>query len=240
MKKKLLSFTLFFLMANQLFAGGAICPLGYPRSGNNWLNFCLHKMLSSPDKRGVIRPNPNLKFFAHNPYETGIDKLEKSQNYLIVILRNYRESMMRNNMNLENLVKNQLIFENKVFLGQEPEFEKRIYSYPAVLKCYDEWDPSKRLLIYYEDLMEYPEATLKAVIRFLGKDEALVDNFMKNYLLYRKESLENYADTQSISKGLLYHTSLMSQEAISHFDNFMKTNYPDYWEKYLSRYEYQP
>ncbi len=239
MKKQMIWFLSLVFSGAMLFSSsGNIYLLGYPRSGNHWFGFCVEAILNAPNAQGYVNPESKLQPWGHRPLTMQLDKVDKSQNYLIVILRNYRECMMRQLDNDEEKVTEALEQEYIFFLN--PVLVRNVMepiSYPYVLKWYDEWDASKRFLVYYEDLMNDPETVLKEIIRFLGKDEFLVDRFMAKFEELKAFSYRSYCNPQSRTVGLNYHTSLMTPENIVFCDNFMKSHYPDYWYKYLSQYE---
>ncbi len=239
MKKSFLIFIfLFSIGLSSLSANGYICVLGYPESGGFWLDISLNDMLSTLDQRGVIRSDPHLKRLSYSAVQLGLEKLDKSQNYLIVIVRNYRECMMLRYLENPEMSLDVLKREYQVLSESAADLTVGA-NYAANLKWYDEWDEGKRFLVYYEDLIQYPEATFKALIRLLGKDETLVDQFMDHFIEKRKLAFGDPRELELLNKGLLYHTSLMPKEKILAVDEFMKTKYPAYWEKYLCRYEYQ-
>lgn len=213
--------------------------LSYPRSGNQWLNLCLDAILSAPDTSGRVEVAPNLKLLNNYYSVTNLDQVDKSRNFLVVIVRNYRECMMRQCRNNEMKVAAQLDIEYNSFCKQIFSSEGQLspINYSRILKWYDEWNPDKRFLIYYEDLMNRPEEILTGLIAFLGKDTYKVSRFMAEYEGLKAYSLKAYLNPQSIHFGVDFHASLMSAEKIAFCDNFMKTKYPDYWEKYLSRYQ---
>ncbi len=233
---------LFFFCIDTAFSvEGKIHLMGYPRSGNHWVRFCLENLLSSAD---ALNQEPRrYTYWGHNPSRLQLDRADQEKDYLIVIVRNYRECMMRHHNNRDDRMLDFLNFEDSYFkqLGQaEQLFESRKSGYILTLKCYEKWNPATRFLVYYEDLINDPETTLKSLMRFLGQDEALVDDFMADFEAKRDESYDRYRNPQSRYSNLLYHTSLMAEEVILGCDEFMRTKYPDYWEKYLSRFAYQP
>lgn len=217
---------------------GHIYLLGYPRSGNHWVSFCLHDLLSSVDTFKTEAGDYKISR-GHNPVRLNLGTVDQKKNYLILVLRNYRECMMRHHSNKDSRMLEFMRFEDSFFRQTRELFEVRRNNYAITLKCYDQWNPDTRFVVYYEDLMLEPEKTLKGLMKFLGQDESLVDAFMENFEEKQNISYDKYLDPQSRFSNIFHHTSLMSEEVVFQSDEFMKSHYPEYWEKYLSRFEYK-
>ena len=229
--------------------------LGYPRSGTHWIRLCLKKLLSdaAQNKNSSTPPSANFFdylgleyqagdhhiYFGHNPVRLGLDKVDQTKNYLILIIRNYRECIMRHHADKDYQVLTYLRLEDDVFSFMDINPLTPSPNYIANVKYYDEWNPKNRFLIYYEDLILEPEKTLKGLMKFLDQDETLVDTFMAHYKEMQNISYSKYKNTQSYLGGINHHTSLMSKEIIFQCDEFVKNRYPQYWDKYLSRFEWQ-
>ncbi len=71
--------------------------------------------------------------------------LKKNQKKLIMLVRNYKESIIRNKIWLKDNLHNSgnYLFQNFDLLLLNPQ-------------TYYEWDSDKKLLIYYEDLVSNP------------------------------------------------------------------------------------
>ena len=228
----------FFCIDTAFSVEGKIHLMGYPRSGNHWIRFCLENLLSSAD--ALNQESSRYTYWGHNPRRLRLYRADQEKDYLIVIVRNYRECMMRHHNNRDDRMLDFMRFEDSNLNRMEQLFEANRNGYILTLKCYEAWNPKNRFMVYYEDLINDPETNLKSLMRFLGQDEALVDAFMIDFEAKRDESYKRYINPQSRYSNLIYHTSLMREENILECDEFMRTKYPDYWEKYLSRFAYQP
>lgn len=119
----------FFSISSAFGDNTNVYVLGYPRSGTHWIRCCLKKILSDVDKNRVALPSDNffdylgLKYqagqhlihFGHSPIVLGLDEVDQTQNYLIVIVRNYRECIMRHHGNQDYKVLEYLRMEQTIF-----------------------------------------------------------------------------------------------------------------------------
>src|SRR5690606_19640465 len=85
--------------------------------------------------------------------------------------RNYRDIFIRRTYEKET---------DEHFL-QKTYYEEGYDKYMSVLKAYDNWDHDKRLLVYFEDLMEDPEMEIERIFKFLEIDTKEADEFWDNY-----------------------------------------------------------
>jgi len=222
--------------------------LSYPRSGNTWLRFCLEYLTHRPTLTYYknpenIRPlslpigmsiplgtdlNLDPIWKVHN--ETRIKKLgaNTGQDLLILLVRNYKESLLRNLRSWSSVVAN-------IKSGHCDYFNN--------LRIYDKWDPDKRILLYYEDLIEDPRAVLEKLLFFLQESQERLDSFFASYDSLRETSLlfyqEHAGKTSSKGEDLHYHSRVITLEAKKRLDLLITTSYPDLWEKYLLRYAEQ-
>ncbi len=216
-----------------------------PHSGTN-LTYCYLQALTH---KPVYRLNFDLTYFETNPLETFIDfskkKLFKSHhgefislfnqkgNKLLFILRDYKEVMARNyGRDFISKVKSNNFFHQSKFS-----------LYIDNLNVYDQWDPSNRLLIYYENLISYPAEEMKKIILFF--DEPIPNCFTPAFLKEINEAVLAYYDKRyrhsggSHSKGLdlKYHAKDTPSAILEMIDEYIATEYPVLWSKYLSRYK---
>lgn len=96
------------------------------------------------------------------------------------------------------------------------------------------------MIVYYEDLMKYPEKTLKELLKFLGEDDKFLSDFMKDFEFHKKQSLEFYEFTlhKSKTKGkkTIFYLNKISDEEKKVLDEIIETTHPIFWKKYLMRY----
>ena len=112
------------------------------------------------------------------------------------------------------------------------------------LKKYDSWNPNKRLLVYYEDLIEEPEETFKKILSFFGKDTSLVEILMKDFENFKVEILKKYIKSQGYSatrgNDIYFHSKKFRPFEIYNMDKAISSRHPKLWEKYLKRYGENP
>merc|ERR1712146_509889 len=163
--------------------------LSYPRSGNSWLRYCIEYLTERPTC-GILYSNPtmlgnpaNLPLarmagFSVDYTKTPIWKFHRKkemnflnyfnpqEEYLILILRNPKEAITRH--------------ERKV--PDKKSLLKDSFSYFENLTVYDEWNPEKRLLLLYEDLIKDPRKTLEKLFTFIQESPVRsLDTFFEQY-----------------------------------------------------------
>ena len=104
------------------------------------------------------------------------------------------------------------------------------------LRVYDEWDPARRILIYYEDMITEPAGTFERVISFLGDSPAGITDFMSNYNHHKQTALKMYDQSegsQTQGNSTILHSQKLSKSDCEKFDQCMKASYQHLWDKYL-------
>ncbi len=251
-----------------------IYVLGYPKSGNNLLCYSLANILRKPVLLGqgvLFEPNPlgdvsawigkykekikteeliDVINFEHHPAGLSLHKANQINDYLIVIVRNYRECFIRGM--LQERENGEALFEPQEVLTKVellrsldsiPDcYDTNAIDYINVLRCYDEWNPEKRILVYYEDLIEDFDLTMKNCLISMNVDIQCtsLDEFLMQKRERLAESRNNYRFGETVSENdINHHTKKwLSIDVIKQIDMEMKTNFPYFWDKYLSHYEF--
>lgn len=207
--------------------------LSYPRSGNTWLRYCVETLSgentigyenSNHFERGVLEKyRKSKKPILYKRHETeGVDNSEN--NRIILIVRNYKEVIVRHNGKVKSIM-------------QDYDTKNRI-SYLKLLRFYDSFIGNK-LIIYYEDLIEDLENTLKDVFSFLEIDieKSKMENFFLNIEEHKSKSLKIYGESQTKGKSTIHHSKKLSEDEKNEWDNFLIENEKDIFSKYLERYK---
>jgi hypothetical protein len=260
MKKFLLTLiTLPFLLFSE---SPEILFLSTQHTGTHLSLYCLCNLLG---KRVIFNRGPaqdtffeeelikfnNFKkefiYASHNPKDLWIKKDGEKKDILIVVLRNYRECLLRNHKTFQgaiNEIKTEASY-NWANKFKALSLTSNHNHYFNNLRCYDFWDPDKRFLIHYEDLILNPEKVLIELAHFLNVNEEILNNFLENFDYHKKFCLEYY-DTRfsksgdiSKSKGkdVLYHSKKLGFDKCVTIDSLAKELFPDLFDKYLKRYE---
>lgn len=250
MKKYLAVITIFFITVsftkdesiNRPFEE-RVFLLSYLRSARNWLLYSLYHIApnydvchqnqlliqygyeSKPDAKKAIFPyhfTDNLTRFPNFPNKT---------DRIIFLLRNYRECFMRN-------------FKDDVELTCE-ELAKKESIYYSLLEYYDSYPDDKKILIHYEDLILHPRETFTKIVDFLNEDHAPLEDFLNSFQEHKERSIRAYDKKHpygSSSKGVdvLFHTKKIPLQVIQEIDELIRNDHPKLWNKYLSKYVYQP
>lgn len=214
--------------------------LSYPRSGNHWVRFIIEWFSSRPTKGmgpadppihknlpndGVLKHVKGNNFIIHKNHYIPKGKMDK----LILILRNPKECIYRHTKDLQI---------------------NKIDSYMSLIKFYENYS-GKKLLVYYEDLILEPKNVITKITNFLEiYDEEKINNFIENYDLFFKESVNIYDNANknkiisgskkrvSETKGekIVYHSEKIEKNKVKKFNDHINIKYPNI-KNYISRYE---
>lgn len=99
-------------------------------------------------------------------------------------------------------------------------------------------------MIFYEDLIADYETTMKKVLTFIGESDQHLPEFISKKD-FHNECIFKYYDRVfsrgggAIGKGKnpLFHSKDVPLETLRQVDEYVKSKHPQYWEKYLKRYE---
>ena len=242
----------FFCLSNiraETFANKQIYILGDTASGTNWLKYCIKDILDletifyenikylNPKKndpdfiQDYIKTHKNI-INGHVPNIT-LSHHNLKEDILIVLLRNYRDCNLDRTNN--NLIKYNRLIRNS----------KNIYF--SILQTYEDWNPSKKHLIYYEDLEKKPTNEIKKLANFLKQRLPLKYNskiklFKKNIETHKQNGLTIQSKPLKERKSninLNYYNGIIPPSNCRKVDKYIENTYPILWKKYLSRYAYE-
>ncbi len=207
--------------------------VSYSRSGTNWIRYIIEYISNKPTP-GQTR--------LHSGADYVIDRAHKGYpvlhhyNKVILLIRNYRECLLRHHSSLWTALK-----DAKAFLLYENVEQPPIW-FIKNIEAFDKFEGEK-LLIYYEDLLNNPEPIIKKLSRFLGLDIKKTEDFILNIEDRQQESISAYigGGHESFTLGernqTNYHANTnLSKEEQLEFDNFYKLKYPYLFDKYLKKY----
>lgn len=217
--------------------------LSFPGSANTWMRYCLEYLTKRPSfarfgptKHPIGLPLALMGGFdvnldsppfekVHSPYDIGVAEGESDQDILIFILRNPKEVFARD-LNPEVLA--QYIHNGQMRRAQKVYFDDLIE--------FDGWNEDRKVLIYYEDLITFPEQTLAQLLEFLNESLDPLVEFMANYQMHKQKGLEikntlsqNYTNGQEA----VSHSKKLTKEECKKIDFLIAGRYPELWEKYL-------
>lgn len=215
--------------------------LSYPRSGNTWSRYWLEYLSERPTfHRFNLKDSRNHPIawsagFEINPMLPPIEKvhtqkeIEKGKgdwetDKLILIVRNPKEALSRHG-------------GMEITLGVLQGDSSKGNSDPRIyfnnIAVYDSWNPEKRLLIFYEDLIEKPIQTMVTVLIFLESSLDKIDSFITNYKWHKKNAIKIYKESESKGNDLLYHSKLITPVHRKQIDAWIAQLYPYIWHTYL-------
>lgn len=218
--------------------------MSYPRSGSNWLRYCIEYLTKYPTVGPLHKKTKlNQPFGSRCKIGVGLEKeyilfrahvtnRVTRKKPVILLLRNYKECIPRHALLPVNPNKKDVI----------RAFNEDLIKYTSLIKEYDTWQ-SKKTLVYYEDLILSPDTELKKVLDFFGMPHTFLESFLNEYDKHRKTSVEQYSKfvQKSQTKGdknlLRYHSGAYDIELKKELDNIIRKGLPGLFDKYLSRYE---
>jgi hypothetical protein len=204
----------------------------YSRSGTNWLRYILEYISEQPTP-GQVRLHYGSNYVvdrAHKAYAV-MDKYQR----VILILRNYRECLLRHQAELwqENPDVTSFLENETVF--QRPEW------YIKNIEAFDEFQGDK-LCLYFEDLVAKPAALIRRLADFLNLDKMRTEDFIEHLEIRRAESVEAYQrrehEAETGGKDAFNHHTKdkLTSSQITEFNEYYFKKYPHLFQKYLKRY----
>lgn len=238
----------FFLVANVFARDRSnehVRLMSYPRSGNHWTMyiieyFCqrtdLYERPVTGDHTYVGVPLYQESLFEEEDLQRNIIKVHCPKNNskfpMIFILRNFKEVLARHLCDPAEKPEN---ICNRIKLA----ITNRDY-YFSNIKVFDEMDPEERLLVYYEDLLDFPAREITRIVTFLSGecDSSRVKEFCLNLEEHQRRGLRHYQYNKPVSYLADHrrHTHQLSVESLRKLDRMVEEMYPELWDKYLSRY----
>ncbi len=249
MKIFFMAISLFIFSISTIFSDikdEPVLLLSYPRSGNTWTRYCIEYITKRPTGEipylFPIDLNSNhMNSPINNSFDLGVDykkfpviKLHSYNSlgskidfkYLVIIVRDYKECIMRQHSSY-NLAIADLEFPHNWYID--------------ALKIYDNWDKDKRLLLYYEDLMNDPFYVYNQIANFFGEGKETIENFINEEAEHKANGIWLYSRYEmfSASKGtdIHFHAKKLTPEQIYELDSLCKNLYPEIFDLYLRRYE---
>lgn len=201
--------------------------VGYPRSGNNWLCYCLSKISNC----GISQLS-----YAHGNTFNFWKNIANNENNLVFIIRNYKECIVRHTNANFKIIKMELSGSTPIETGKEDT------DYISLMKLYDSYSENRKYLVYYDELIKNPERTLNNLLKFTQEDSDKLNEFMKNYDYHKNFSLKKYSNLiqPPITKGeinkITFHRNKLSINQRHELDNYINRKFPNLFEKYLIRY----
>ncbi|MBS0619970.1 MAG: sulfotransferase domain-containing protein [Verrucomicrobia bacterium] len=231
--------------------------LAAPRSGMHWIAYSLCTVL---DKNFIMNRGPTevdlfeghfrsntsgVIYGAHNPKDLWIEKDGEKHDKLILIVRNYREALLRHFKSNPRWVLAELKEQAKFrYLDESSALTFILYRdhYFNNLRVYDFWDPSKRLLIYYEDFLVNPRPILEQVLHFLGSTDRFdaLNTYFRNleeHSTYCLGLYDSMGGSHSKGKDPLFHTKQIGFEMAMQIDQEAEALFPHLYNNYLKRYK---
>ncbi len=170
----------------------------FPGSGNHWVRFITEYLTGCPTRGCASNPkdipiylntfpseehplvhvnpeNPFILYKSHTAYTTNF------RNAIILLIRNYHNYLSGLSQGVLSFEKNSKL---RFLCGAITHFE--------LINVYDRFSGNK-MVIYYEDLLTYPEREISRIRYFLNGSHERYEAFMENY--------DHYAELSKQGKG---------------------------------------
>ena len=237
--------------------------LSYPRSGNTWMRYCIEELAKRPtlslsvDSFNRKKGHKVIDFFSLSAAIPSLDvSLQKppiwkvhnrssllsvpkvdSRSTLILIVRNYKEVLIR------QLGKETFLGFIDELAGKRERTKKDFfsgYNYFDNLLLYHRWNSGKKLLIYYDELINNPALTLKRLLTFLKVPITVLPQFLEQLTEHKKKAITVYNSNlgKSITQGKhpVWHSRMITHLTKKWIDTVVAKSYPVLWKTYLRRY----
>ena len=218
--------------------------LSFPGSGNTWTRYCIEFITKRPTGEAIYlfpmqKDNRRMDCPLNNNFSLGVDynappviKIHAinarspvgENDYLIVVVRNFKESLLRH-LGADGA--------RAIALLQDPN-----NMYTSALRVYHNWPEDRKLLIYYEDFLQLPEQTLYRLADFFQTGHELIPLFLQDFEMHRQNGIAIYEHTSvTHGKDLHYHSSRISKEKRLELDTLCEAADPEMFRTYLIRYQ---
>jgi hypothetical protein len=126
--------------------------------------------------------------------------------------------------------------------------DEHYFDYITTLDYYDKHKGDK-IIIYYEDFILNTQKELLKIIKFLGDyDAKLIDHYMNDIDFHKKSSRNIYNGIthhgctsldENSDSNIYFHSAKIPNNIRIDIDDYISSNYKNYYDKYLCRYSEQ-
>lgn len=114
------------------------------------------------------------------------------------------------------------------------------YLYFKNIEFFESIPAGKRLLIRYEDIVQFPEYVIDQVVNFFNGSQEQAQKLKKNYLHYA-DGVHKFYNThekvRSADSDPRYYSRSHTYAECAQIDAWVQEHHPDLWERYLCVYE---
>jgi len=178
-----------------------------------------------PDMQVDFSKAPIIKH--HNPRNIvqtpGIQPLIRSQDKLILIVRDYKELYFRK--------------AKKQYHGNSVAY---LANYFELLELFDLWQEDRKLLVYYEDIISEPEEVFSQLLTFLEDSFDYLFPFIEQIKWHKERCLALYnypGHCESLGRQDFSYTKDVPPKVLKKIEQEIKSKRPNLFTKYLKRYE---
>lgn len=204
--------------------------ISYPRSGVNWVAYIIDAIWHiktvgiTPDYEAPVffdnhRPDKVVKrCHAHRTFEL---PLIMQSDKVLLLLRNPIEAISSHLIRKGSSLTFKNIIEQLKGEAPTPDTEDRT-DWLSTIKLFNQFSGDKSI-IYYEDLMQFPEPEIKNICNFIEEREDPIKFFMPYISTHINNSINNYSTLgvtkTAISKDINFYKKKLKPEYV---DNIIK------------------
>ena len=205
----------------------------YSRSGTNWVRYFLESVTErpTPGQPRIYHGDNYCIDRAHRAFKV-MPRYQK----VVLLVRDYRECILRHHRDIWSA------YPDPTTLLMDEGLEQPPLWYIRNLQAFDQFQGDK-LLLYYEDLVQYPRSTLSQLASFLALAPDRTAVFLQDIETHQSASVQVYKKgghkSESLhSKDLNHHAKAkLTPGQVREFDEFYFSRYPEIAHKYLARYD---
>lgn len=207
--------------------------VSYPRSGTNWIRYIVEYIshCPTPGQHRLVGGSNYCIDRAHRGYPVLCAYCK-----VLLIIRDYRECLLRQLRRVWRNEPDVVTFLTDDTIAQPASwYIKNIESFDAF--------QGEKLLIYYEDLIQHPQKTIRDLSRFLGLDQKKTELFIEDHDRHFRDSVKVYTSgghrsETAATKNLRFHSETeLTEWQIAEFDEYFFSRFSYLANKYLSRYD---
>jgi len=208
----------------------------------------VHSHIDSPFFKEYIKNSPILLKRHEWLYEE--NKVKHSYKKVILLLRNYKEVMIRNDPGLAERME-AFKFNPSEDDTMKNAFDANSGGYITLIRRYHEHEGYKTI-VHYEDLILKPKETLESLIKSMDMlnehSLARLNELMDKFEFHKNRSAEKYRRmngghnsayvTNTVdNKDMEFHRKDKSFHMMEDFDKAVKKRWPELFDLYLKRYQ---
>jgi len=97
----------------------------------------------------------------------------------------------------------------------------------------EQWKNRPKKIVYYEDLIDFPEASIYGLCNYVGLP---YKDFLDNYEQHRETCMNDYGESKTDGRTKMHHSYLVTQETRYEWDEWVRQHKKKAFMNFLRRY----